>query len=169
MTAVAISRQPSLEFPLDPRVTTRAPNVSELEGVFPYFSPDRALVRRCHRLLGSYRPQPPAYIWWHLARIAKTLSLLKARLGTGQRWLDVSSDAWFWLLARHSFPSWEIIPTSWEPETIEFEGPENQGKYAFQPYQVKIEAETEVLTSPDCQYDTLTAFEVIEHLQFHPG
>jgi SAM-dependent methyltransferase len=89
-------------------------------------------------------------------------------LGRSGTWLDVSSDAWFCLLARHYFPDWQIQPTSFINERFDFRSKSGAPPYTFAPSELRIDAETSEFVPAGETFDVVTSFEVLEHLMFHP-
>jgi hypothetical protein len=150
-------------------VKTRAPSLEELSRLFGPLSRGGAMLRRCYRILDDFNPRPPAYVYWHLARYVKTLCACDTYQQPGQRWLDISSDPWFCLLAHELFGKASIVPTAMgEGEDIHFLREADGAEYHYAPLQLELrEGVNRFPVGSD--YDVVTAFEVIEHLQFHPG
>jgi SAM-dependent methyltransferase len=105
---------------------------------------------------------------WHLPRFVKTFSVLETIVLPRQRWLDVSSDPWFCLLARQELRGPDITPTALEAEEITFHSGSGEASYHYQALPLEIRPDTTTFGLGD-NYDLVTAFEVLEHIQFHPA
>lgn len=164
-TATAV---PSSVMP-DPLTVSKDPGLPALQRLYWPMSRERRLLNQCHDLLNDFDPKPPAYCWWHTARMAKTFAILRQRLGPSGQWLDVSSDAWFYLLAKSLHPDWKITPTCYSNEEVEFRSKTTAVQHTFVPIELKIGADTARFIPNDETFDIVTAFEVLEHLSFHPA
>ena len=147
----------------------QAPAIGKLLRLFSRFSRGRRRLGYYCRVLVSYSPAAPPYVFWHLARFTKTLLCIEGLVEKGIRWLDVSSDPWFWLLARLEFDLADITPTSLNEEVIRFVGKEPLPTQEYVPCCLSIGPDLPVAVPGDRQYDMVTAFEVLEHFRFHPA
>jgi SAM-dependent methyltransferase len=147
---------------------SRIPDVRELAGLFPPLSAGRARLHRAHRILEKFQPAAPPYVYWHLARYVHTLGGLVGVVRPGSRWLDISSDPWFCLLARKELGlADELVATGYDPGAIDFHDG-NGERYPFVAQQLRLSADDTTFPTGD-ELDVVSAFEVIEHLQFHPA
>ncbi len=146
---------------------TEAPDPRKLAGLFPPFSKGRRALTEHRAILNRFSPAAPPYVSWNLARYTKTLGLLSNFLSAGNRWLDISSDPWFCLLANQRFPGVDLTSTALTTEEVDFREASGGGCYRHTPVALELsEKTTEFRVGTG--YDEVTAFEVIEHLQFHP-
>src|SRR5579862_8064011 len=83
----------------DSRCTTMPPTLAALRTLFPAYSSQRRELNALWAIVAAYQPQPPPYVWWHLTRFVKTFRFLTPLVEGARRWLDISSDPWFCLLA----------------------------------------------------------------------
>lgn len=142
------------------------PHPRELEALFLPLSAGRQALRRGHALLGRYTPAPPRYAYWHLARFVKTLAQLRKLVRPGDQWLDLSSSPWFCLLARAEV-GMAPVPTSLEREPMTLTTPDGP-QYHYDP--LPLEIGEQVTSYPvGNNFDLVTAFELLEHLPFHPA
>ncbi|WP_437913994.1 class I SAM-dependent methyltransferase [Sorangium sp. So ce302] len=148
---------------------SRVPDASELAHLFAPLSPNRERLRRSYRLLQRYEPAPPPYVYWHLARFVHALGTLADVVRPGQRWLDISSDPWFCLLAKKEIAaSTELVATGYRQTKIDFRNKSGQVDYTFAAHPLELrDGETYFALGRD--FDLVSSFEVIEHLQFHPA
>jgi SAM-dependent methyltransferase len=152
----------------DPKCTTRKPAYAELSRVFYPYSKSQSDLRRFCECLESHTPQPPPYVWWHVARLVTTFQFLAPLVKTGHRWLDISSDPWFCLLAAKEFKGAELVPTAFRCESLPLWSENGETAYAYEPRPLVVSPDsTDFAVGQD--FDLVTAFELLEHLQFHPA
>ena len=164
MTAVTATRP--VESASPPAVPQgRVPPLGELAKLFPTFSAGRQMLRRCHATLQRYDPPAPRYVYWHLARFVKTIQFLADIAKRGMRWLDLSSDPWFCLLARAELGV-APVPTGYSQGAIEFIC-DGSASYRYEPTPLEIREE-DSRYAVGSGFDLVTAFELVEHLPFHP-
>jgi SAM-dependent methyltransferase len=152
----------------DPRCTTRPPSLAALSKVFRPLSRQRQELRALWAIVAEYQPQPPPYVWWHLARFVKTFRFLSPLVERPRRWLDISSDPWFCLLASKRFKGVDLVPTAMKEEHVHFRKDTGSDEYRYHALPMEIEPTTNSF-SVDGTFDLVSAFEVLEHLQFHPA
>jgi SAM-dependent methyltransferase len=143
----------------------RMPAPRELASLFRPFSAGRAMLGRCHSDLQRYSPAAPRYVYWHLARFVKTLQYLGGIARPGARWLDLSSDPWFCLLAQSEF-GLAPFPTGYCQQPLEFHAA-GEPSYLYEPLSLEIRQDQREYPVGEA-FDLVTAFELLEHLPFHP-
>lgn len=153
----------------DPNTVSRRPTRRELLKMLPLFSGKRARLQEYYELLADFTPEAPAYLYWHLPRITRTLDFLSASDAAQSRWLDISSDPWFCLLAQSVLSPLELVPTGMDNETVNFQSGVTGAEYTYESRSLRFD-EKDVSGDFDMEeFDLVTAFEVIEHLPTHPS
>lgn len=169
MTLASTIVPPVQQSTVDPYTVSRRPPLGELLGVFSSFSRARSALRHYHDLLEEYLPEAPPYVYWHLPRITTTLRFLAKSGMKGQRWLDISSDPWFCLLAGLVLKPQKICPTGFEKESVGFRSKTGEQGYQYESRQLRFEGNGESAAFGAREFDVISAFEVIEHLPTHPA